>query len=139
MDRWMQCAALAVLVLALPARAQTNVLLLLADDLGVDRVAAYAEDPDPGHTPVIDGLAAQGVLFRHAWATPLCSPTRASILTGQHPSRHGVGAPLVATVDTHQLWTGEGTRPELAGGGVASRAWRARPWPASSWASGPSA
>jgi len=113
MLRWNRCAALAALVCTLPARAQTNVLLLLADDLGVDRVGAYAAVPDPGHTPVIDSLAAQGVLFRHAWATPLCSPTRASILTGQYPSRQGVGEPILATSDTHELWPGEVTLPRL--------------------------
>ena len=56
-----------------------NVLLLIADDLGVDLVGAYGEHPDPATTPVIDALAGQGLLFRNAYADPLCSPTRAAL------------------------------------------------------------
>jgi len=50
------------------ASAQDNVLLIVADDVGVDRVAAYGEHPSPGRTPNIDRLAANGVLFRNAWS-----------------------------------------------------------------------
>ena len=56
------------------ARAQ-NILVVIADDLGVDRVAAYAESPTAGPTPIIDGMAAGGVLFRNFWTQPVCSPT----------------------------------------------------------------
>ncbi len=70
---------------------QNNVLLILVDDLGTDYLAAYGEAVAPPPTPVIDGLAAQGVLFRNAWSTPLCTPTRAEMLTGRHPFRTGVG------------------------------------------------
>lgn len=75
------------------ATAQDNVLVLIADDLGTDYVAAYAEGPDYGPTPNIDALAAQGVLFRNAWANPMCSPTRACFNTGRHGYRTGVGSP----------------------------------------------
>ncbi len=80
-----------------------NVLIVLVDDLGVDKVGAYAADVDPDyaetaevlpHTPVLDTLAAAGVRFTDAWANAACSPTRASLLTGQVPSRHGVGDPV---------------------------------------------
>ncbi len=87
-------AALALLCLAAPTRAQDNVLVVIADDLGVDRVGAYTEHPDPGHTPRIDQLAAQGVLFRNAWSSPFCSPTRAGVLTGRHNFRTGIGQPV---------------------------------------------
>ena len=60
-----------------------NILLLLADDLGVDMVGAYKEHPDPAKTPVIDALAAQGLLFRNFYANPSCSPSRAALLTGR--------------------------------------------------------
>mgnify|MGYP002638581626 CR=1 FL=1 len=69
-----------------------NVLLIIADDLGIDRVGAYAAHPAPGNTPVIDQLAQDGVLFRNAWATPLCSATRATLLTGRHGYRTGIGS-----------------------------------------------
>lgn len=90
------CATLlpTLLLLALLTQAavgQRNVLLIVADDLGVDRVGAYGAHPDPGHTPVIDGLAAEGMLFRRCWSNPTCSPTRATILTGRYAHRTGVG------------------------------------------------
>jgi arylsulfatase A-like enzyme len=67
------------------------VILVIVDDVGVDKVAAYGESPTAGPTPQIDSLAAHGVLFRNAWTYPVCSPARASMLTGVHPARHGVG------------------------------------------------
>lgn len=68
-----------------------NVLLVLLDDVGVDHVGAYGLAPDAPPTPVIDGLAAEGVLFRWAYASPSCSPARAAILTGRHGRRTGIG------------------------------------------------
>jgi len=85
------------------AETRQNFLIIVADDLGVDKVGAYAADVDPDYaatalnlplTPVLDDLAASGVRFRDAWANPSCSPTRASLLTGQVPARHGVGDPV---------------------------------------------
>ncbi len=83
-----------------------NVLILLADDLGIDKVEPYCPrttdglrcDRDtPGTalvppTPVLSRLAAQGVRFTRAYADPVCSPSRASLLTGLPASVHGVGA-----------------------------------------------
>ncbi len=77
-----------------PAVAQEstpNVLLVIADDFGVDLVSAYGEGTAPPCTPTIDGLAAEGMLFRNAWAYPTCSPTRASLLTGRYGFRTGIG------------------------------------------------
>jgi arylsulfatase B len=67
-----------------------NVLLVLLDDIGVDKVGAYG-DPRAPRTPVLDRLAAEGMLFRSAYASPLCSPTRANVMTGRHARRTGVG------------------------------------------------
>ena len=82
---------------ALPAQ-RANLLVIVADDLGVDSVGAYAEGRDLPPTPTLDQLARRGVLFRNAWATALCSPTRAAIQTGRHGSRTGVGAPVTYPV-----------------------------------------
>ncbi|MFT7485747.1 MAG: arylsulfatase B [Candidatus Paceibacteria bacterium] len=73
-----------------------NVLIVIADDLGVDRVQAYGHRNQDNElvapmTPNIDRLAKQGVLFRNAWAAPSCSPARAMALTGLYPNRTGVG------------------------------------------------
>jgi len=78
-------------LLAFPVLAQDNVLLIVADDVGVDRIGAYNESPTAGPTPTIDLLARYGVLFRNAYASPICSPTRASLLTGRYGFRTGVG------------------------------------------------
>lgn len=78
------------------AAASQNVLVIVADDLGVRNVGAYVNgspsvDGTPPPTPNIDAIAASGVRFTNCWATPVCSPMRASFLTGRYPARHGVG------------------------------------------------
>jgi len=69
-----------------------NILLLVADDLGMDKIGIYGEHPGAPNTPNIDALAARGVRFRNAYAPPSCSPARASILTGRYGRRIGLGA-----------------------------------------------
>jgi arylsulfatase A len=65
---------------------RTNIILIVADDLGVNDVACYNNKFI--ETPNIDALAKEGVLFTKAYAAaPLCSPTRASIITGCNPTR----------------------------------------------------
>lgn len=73
-----------------------NIVVILLDDVGVDRVGAYGAHPNPGRTPTLDALCQAGAMFRNAWSMPLCSPTRASLLTGRYPSRHGVGSQIQA-------------------------------------------
>ena len=71
-----------------------NIVLVVLDDVGLDNLGAYcsvAPELHPPCTPNIDALAARGVLFRQAYASPLCSPTRAMILTGRHGFRTGIG------------------------------------------------
>jgi hypothetical protein len=68
-----------------------NFLVVVFDDLGVDKFNASGIASRREPTPVIDQLAAQGVYFRNAYASPLCSPTRGEILTGRHARRTGVG------------------------------------------------
>ncbi|WOO43303.1 sulfatase [Rubellicoccus peritrichatus] len=81
---WTLFCALAVQS-ALSAR-QPNIILIVADDLGWMDSSAYGSEFY--QTSGIDRLAREGVLFTDAYsANPLCSPTRASILTGQYPSR----------------------------------------------------
>lgn len=71
-----------------PPRA--NVLVVVLDDVGTDKIGAYHEHPSPPRTPHLDALAADGVRFTNAIAYPSCSPSRAAMLTGQHPRRWGV-------------------------------------------------
>jgi arylsulfatase A-like enzyme len=69
-----------------------NVVLILADDLGGMDLGCYGSKFH--RTPNIDRLAKSGIRFVNAYsASPLCSPTRASILTGMSPARTGITAP----------------------------------------------
>ena len=70
---------------------QANVLVLLLDDLGTDKIAAYGDHPSPPPTPTLDALAADGVLFRNTWASCICSPSRGMLLTGRYGRRFGLG------------------------------------------------
>lgn len=70
-----------------------NVLLIIADDLGLDHAECYGATGSLASTPTIGTLCEEGVVFANAWAMPTCSPTRAAMLTGRYPLRHGVGAP----------------------------------------------
>lgn len=98
-----------------------NLLLVVADDLGVDKVSAYGYHPDPPVTPTIDGLAAEGVLFRNAYAYPSCSPARAAMLTGRYGRRTGIGRTVEADESTQILSTLEIGLPELLGYSTAYR------------------
>jgi len=63
-----------------------NVLFILADDLGAHDLGCYGADLI--ETPNIDRLASSGLRFTSAYSpAPVCTPTRASILTGKHPAR----------------------------------------------------
>ena len=75
-----------LLVLALPAAA-TNVIFMMADDLGY--MDTGFNNPKTFYdTPNLNSLAKQGLRFTDAYAAcPVCSPTRSSVLTGQYPAR----------------------------------------------------
>lgn len=66
-----------------------NIVLILADDLGWKDTSTYGSEFY--ETPNISRLAARGMMFTQAYAaSPVCSPTRASILTGLYPARIGI-------------------------------------------------
>jgi arylsulfatase A-like enzyme len=74
---------------ALAAEKRPNVVLFLVDDMGWMDCQAYGSQYY--ETPNIDRLASKGMRFTDAYsANPLCSPTRASILTGKYPARLGI-------------------------------------------------
>ncbi len=77
---------------AAAAESPKNVVLILADDLGWADTELYGKT-SLYETPNIQRLAARGMTFSNAYASPICSPTRASIMTGQNPARHGMTAP----------------------------------------------
>jgi arylsulfatase A-like enzyme len=80
--------ALVMVCGTLTVEARPNIILIIADDLGWEGVSAYGSRDY--HTPNIDALARQGMRFEHAYATPLCSPSRVQMMTGKYLIRPGV-------------------------------------------------
>jgi arylsulfatase A-like enzyme len=71
---------------------QRNVVLIIADDLGKDFCDIYPDHAaNTVHLTNVRRLLNRGVVFNNAWANPLCSPTRAGMLTGRYSFRNGVG------------------------------------------------
>ena len=81
---------LLLLSLALPLAAadRPNVVLFLVDDMGWRDCGVYGSQYY--ETPNLDRFAARATRFTRAYAAPLCSPTRGSLLSGKHPTRHGI-------------------------------------------------
>jgi len=70
-------------------KSKPNILMILVDDLGYGDLASYGADDM--QTPNIDSLIASGMRFDNFYANcPVCSPTRASLLTGRYPDLAGV-------------------------------------------------
>ncbi|WP_143525161.1 sulfatase-like hydrolase/transferase [Labilibacter marinus] len=67
-----------------------NILFIIADDMGIDACPGYTEGDRKPSMPHLESLASTGITFDKAWAYPVCSPTRASVLTGKYGSRTGI-------------------------------------------------
>ncbi len=74
-------------------RSAPNILLVISDDLGLDASGQYAVGSRAPTTPTLDTLAQNGLVFDNVWVNPVCSPTRATILTGRYGVRTGVLTP----------------------------------------------
>ncbi|HQL72752.1 MAG: Arylsulfatase [Planctomycetes bacterium ADurb.Bin126] len=86
-------ATLLLALTSLPLRAadgprKPNIIVFLVDDMGWMDCGAYGSQYY--QTPRIDRFATGGMRFTNAYAQPLCSPTRACLLTGQYSARHGI-------------------------------------------------
>ena len=105
------CAALTLVLIAattaLPAQAappkQPNVIIFLADDLGWADVGYHGEEVI--ETPSIDRIAREGVELDRFYSTPICSPTRAALMTGRDPMRLGVAYGVIMP------WMSNGVHP----------------------------
>jgi arylsulfatase A len=78
-----------------------NIILILADDMGWNGLSSFGNQYV--QTPNIDRLAAEGMKFTNAYASSVCSPTRASLISGQSEARHNIvgtggGQPFAATL-----------------------------------------
>lgn len=74
--------------LVLADAGRPNFIVIVVDDLSPENFSCY--DTSAAPTPNIDRLASTGVQFLTAWATPMCSSSRALLTTGRYPYRTGV-------------------------------------------------
>ncbi len=103
---WFACVAHAV---------PQNILLIIADDYGADSSSLYNSTNAGASlppTPNLAALATNGVVFRNAYANPVCSPTRACLITGRYSFRTGVGDVILGPGST-TLTAAELTLPEV--------------------------
>lgn len=102
--------ALAALTSALPAAApRPNIIIFIADDLGWSDVGWHGGDIA---TPNLDRLAAAGAKLEQFYVLPVCSPTRAALLTGRYPIRHGLQLSVVRPWAQYGLPLEERTLPQ---------------------------
>ena len=67
-----------------------NILLVIADDMGLDATPNHFIGNTKPYMPTLEGLMDQGISFPNVWAYPVCTPTRASMLTGKYGFRTNV-------------------------------------------------
>lgn len=104
--------ALAMLAPAGEARAaesKPNIVYIVADDLGWKDVGYHGSDIA---TPQIDRLAATGARLEQFYAQPMCTPTRAALMTGRYPFRYGLQTMVILSGHTYGLATDEWLLPQ---------------------------
>jgi len=105
-----------------------HILLVVLDDLGYSDVGFRGggwppeghedlpghkpHDPAPDHTPNIDALARDGVILDQFYVMPVCSPSRAALLTGRYPIRYGMQYSVIRPWATNGLATDEYLLPQ---------------------------
>jgi len=87
-----------------------NIVVILADDLGWNSVGYRNEE---FQTPHIDSLVASGVTLNRFYVAPMCSPTRAGMMTGRYPIRFGCARSVIPPYRDFGLPTSEVTLPEM--------------------------
>lgn len=109
--RLLAALAVAGIHCAAAAAPRPNIILIISDDHG------YGDYGFMGHkvvhTPHLDRMAAQSLLYTRGYATPVCSPSLASLLTGRLPHRHGITGNDLANPPGAPV-AGRGTRQPLA-------------------------
>lgn len=76
-----------------PVQKRPNIILIMADDLGMETLASYGGEDY--RTPNLDRLAAGGMQFAHCYSNPLCTPSRVQIMTGKYNFRNYIGFGLL--------------------------------------------
>jgi arylsulfatase A-like enzyme len=91
------------------ADTKPNILFIVADDLGWKDVGFHGSDIK---TPTIDGLAASGAKLEQYYVQPMCTPTRAALMTGRYPLRYGLQTAVIPSAHTYGLPTDEWLLPQ---------------------------
>lgn len=87
-----------------------NIVFILADDLGWKDVGFHGSDIK---TPSLDKLANQGAKLEQHYAMPMCTPTRAALMTGRYPMRYGLQIGVIPGAGTYSLPTDEYLLPQM--------------------------
>lgn len=94
---------------SLSASEKPNVIVIVADDLGWHDVGFRGGDID---TPSLDRIAAEGAVFDRFYTTPICSPTRAALMTGRDPMRLGLAYSVILPWDNNGVHPDEHFMPQ---------------------------
>lgn len=92
------------------AAERPNIVYILADDLGWKDVGFHGA-PDI-ETPNLDKLAAEGAQLEQFYTQPMCTPTRAALMTGRYPLRYGLQTSVIPSAGTYGLATDERLLPQ---------------------------
>ena len=93
----------------LPSR-RPNIVYIVADDLGWKDVGFHGSDIK---TPNIDRLAQNGARLEEFYVQPMCTPTRAALMTGRYPCRYGLQTLVIPTPSKYGLPTDERLLPQV--------------------------
>lgn len=107
------CCALALLTspaLAQPTPAKPNILYIVADDLGWGDVGFHGSDIK---TPTLDKLAHEGAVLDQFYVQPMCTPTRAALLTGRYPLRYGLQSFVIIPEQSYGIPLDEKLLPQV--------------------------
>ena len=89
---------------AAAAAPRPNIILIMSDDMGFSDLGCYGGEIE---TPVLDGLAKDGLRFTQFYNTARCCPTRASLMTGLYPHQASMGHMTTASKDVPEPYAGE--------------------------------
>ena len=97
---------------ALAQDRRPNIVYIIADDIGYADVGFRGSDIA---TPALDRLAAEGATLTQFYAQPLCTPTRAALMTGRYPLRYGLQTGVIPSGASYGLATDEILLPQILG------------------------
>ena len=107
---WLASTLCAAILPSAAADKQPNIVYIVADDLGWKDVGFHGATDIK--TPNIDQLASGGVKLEQFYVQPMCTPTRAALMTGRYPFRYGLQTIVIPSKGTYGLATDEFLLPQ---------------------------